>query len=66
MNDISDNVVMPNEQPSIKPYMVECKFTVESKNELGNAMENRRITFEGYATNELYSAIMDVVRNITD
>ena len=65
MSDIADYVSMPNEQPSIEPYLIECKFTVKSREVLGNATKEKRVTFDGYATGELYSAIMDAIRNIS-
>lgn len=75
MNNISDCVLLPNDNnSSVEPYLIECKFTVESKHgnggdwekNIGGAMDNKRITFEGYATSELYNAVMDAVRNITN
>ena len=73
MSAIEDNVVLPSDQPSIEPFLIECKFTVESKHgnggdwekNIGGAMDNKRITFEGYATSELYNAVMNAVRNIS-
>lgn len=65
-------VVMPNEQPSVEPYLVECKFTVDITKTVtgdygeGSVKDGKCVTFEGYATNELYNAIMDAVRKITD
>ena len=63
-----------SDEPSIEQYLVECKFTIESREGLGGDWEkntggdtkDKRITFEGYATKELYSAVMDAVRNISD
>ena len=73
MSEMADCGIHSWEQPSIEPYLVECKFTVEStefnggdfaKNIGGNKKE-KRIRFEGYATNELYKAVMDSVRDIS-
>ena len=67
-----DNIVLAGEQPSIKPLYVECKFTVESRQgrggdwerNIGGNMTDKRVTFEGFATNELYNALMDAVADV--
>ena len=73
MSEMADCGVHSWEQPSIEPYLVECKFTVESKEfnggdfekNIGGGRKDKRISFEGYATNELYKAVMDSVRDIS-
>ena len=62
MNDF--NIIENIEPPSIEPYLIECKFTIESKGTLGEAVSNKRITFEGYATDELYGAVMNAVMKV--
>ena len=67
-----DNIVLPTDEPSIKPLYVECKFTVESRQgrggdferNVGGNMTDKRITFEGFATNELYSAVMAAIADV--
>ena len=52
------------------PIAYECKFTVEGtgnaggdfESNIGGAHEQKRVTFEGYATNELYAAVIDAIR----
>lgn len=73
MSKMADCVVHSWEHPSIEPYLVECKFTVESKEfnggdfekNIGGGRKEKRISFEGYATNELYKAVMDSAREIS-
>lgn len=53
---------------------VECKFTVQSREGLGGdwerntggATKEKRITFEGYATPELYASVMDAVKKVVE
>lgn len=63
---------MATEQPIITSYdgdsetftpvAYECKFTVEGTGNIADAHERRRVTFEGYATPELYAAVIDAIR----
>ena len=62
MNDF--NIIENIEPPSIEPYLIECKFTVESNGTLGEAISRKRITFEGYATDELYETLMNAVTKV--
>ena len=67
-----DNIMLPADEPSIKPLYVECKFTVESRQgrggdferNIGGNMTDKRVTFEGFATNELYNALMGAVADV--
>ena len=53
---------------------IECKFTVENNEGLGGDFEKniggsqkrRRIAFEGYATAELYAALIEAVQKVVD
>ena len=62
------------ELPSIEPFLIECKFTLDSRKgnggdfekNTGGSISEKRITFEGYATKELYNAVMDAVCNISN
>lgn len=73
MSEIVDSGIHSWEQPSIEPYLIECKFTVQCnefnggdfEKNIGGAKKEKRISFEGYATNELYKAVMDSVRDIS-
>jgi hypothetical protein len=48
---------------------IECKFTVESSNtvggdwerNVGGARTEKRVTYDGYATKELYAALIDAI-----
>lgn len=61
-------------EPSIETTFIECKFTVESRNgqggdwekNIGGKTSDKRISFEGCATSDLYSAIVDAVRKMVD
>lgn len=62
------------DQPTIEPLFVECKFTLENRRgnggdferNIGGSTIEKRIAFEGYATKELYNAVMDAVSNISN
>lgn len=51
---------------------IECKFTVESRNgvggdwerNVGGAQTEKRVTFDGCATNELYAALIDAIGEV--
>lgn len=57
------------ESDSFTALAYECKFTVEStgnmggdwQRNLGGVHEQKRVTFEGYATQELYAALIDAI-----
>ena len=52
------------------PIAYECKFTVEGtgnaggdwEHNIGGMHEQKRVTFEGYASAELYAAVIDAIR----
>ena len=64
-NDESDS-------PTVIAY--ECKFTVEStgnmggdwERNVGGLHEQKRVAFEGYATQELYAALVDAIGTTID
>lgn len=53
---------------------VECKFTVEHRQGIGGDWERnvggthdeKRVTFAGYATGELYDALMASIREVLE
>ena len=57
------------ESDSFTTLVCECKFTVEStgnmggdwERNVGGLHEQKRVTFEGYATRELYAALIDAI-----
>lgn len=61
-----DNIVLAGEPPSIRPIYVECKFTFETCEELNGGSRDKRITFDGYAKDELYSAVMAAISKVVD
>lgn len=50
------------ESETFTPIAYECKFTVEGTGNAGELHEQKRVTFEGYATHELYAAVIDAIR----
>ena len=52
--------------------LIECKFTVEHRGgiggdwerNVGGAQDEKRITFEGYASGELYDALMASIKEV--
>lgn len=61
-------------EPSVEPMAYECKFTVESRGNVGGDWErnvggfasDRRVTFEGWASNALIDALIDAIGKVTD
>lgn len=57
------------ESDSFTALAYECKFTVEDtgnmggdwERNIGGMHEQKRVTFEGYATRELYAALIDAI-----
>lgn len=57
------------ESDSFTAIAYECKFTVEStgnmggdwERNIGGMHEQKRVTFDGYASQELYAAIIDAI-----
>ena len=53
---------------------IECKFTVESREgvggdwerNVGGASKDKRITFDGYATGDLYAALIDAIGRVVE
>lgn len=52
------------ESETFTPIAYEYKFTVEYTGNAGEAHEQRRVTFDGYATPELYAALTEAVARI--
>ena len=58
----------------IETTYIECKFTIETHAAEGGdfaankngVVRDKRITFEGYASYDLYKALMDAVRKAVD
>ena len=71
---MSNEVIIANMEPQIKPLFVECKFTVECnegqggdfEKNIGGVQRRTRISFDGYATDELYRAVMDAVGKVVE
>jgi hypothetical protein len=63
----NENVPKPGEE-----WVMECKFAVESSDDAGGDWEcnvggsrhRKRVEFEGYATSEVVSSVMEAVRTI--
>lgn len=69
----TETVILPNDsEPTVKPYMVECKFTVEHRESTGGdwerntggATSEKRVTFDGYATDALYDALIASIKEV--
>ena len=60
MSDILSNV---NEsmEPTVCPLAIECDFTVERIDGLGGMGDTRRVTFKGYATDEVCAALVNAI-----
>ena len=61
-------------EPSISLMAYECKFTVESRGgvggdfqrNIGGATGEKRVTFDGYASPELYAALIDAMGKVVE
>lgn len=69
---MSDNPIITNYDgcsDSFTTVAYECKFTVEStgnvggdwERNVGGMHEQKRVTFEGYASRELYAALIEAI-----
>lgn len=62
-------ILPTKDEQDIRPMAYECKFTVESRGGVGGDWERnvggmqgeRRVTFDGYASPELYAALIDAM-----
>ena len=64
---ILDNqpIVTTEEQElAVEPMAYECKFTVESRGGVSGATGEKRVTFSGYASPELYAALVDAMEKV--
>lgn len=52
------------ESDSFTIVAYECKFIVESTNNVGGYEQNKCVTFDGYASHELYSALIDAIEEV--
>ena len=71
---MSDNpVVTDGGELTVEPFLAECKVTVEHREGLGGdwerntggATREKRITFDGYATAELYAALTEAIKEVS-
>ena len=59
-------------EPSVETFACECRFTVESREGLGGDWERnvggthkeRRVTFDGYASNALIDALIGAIAEV--
>lgn len=57
----------------VTPFAYECKFTINSRgntggdweHNVGGMHEEKLITFDGYASTELYAALIDAVKKVS-
>ena len=72
--DCGNVILGDSEPPIVKPLYLECKFTVSSSNGTGGDFERnfggdvgeKRVTFEGYASDELIGALVDAIGKTVD
>ena len=60
MSDILSNVDGRME-PSVCPLAIECEFGVERIDGMGGIDSTRRVTFKGYATDEVCAALVGAI-----
>ena len=44
----------------------ECKFTVEARSDVGSIQGEKCVTFDGYASDELYAALIDAMGKVVE
>ena len=60
MSDILSNVD-EHMEPSVCPLAIECEFGVERIDGMGGMGSTRRVTFKGYATDEIRAALVSAI-----
>ena len=65
MNDMSI-LTTHDIEPSVEIMAYECKFTVTASEGLGGSIKNAEVTFEGYASGELFAALVDAIGKVMD
>ena len=60
MTDILSNMD-EHMEPSVCPLAIECDFTVEHIDGMGGIGSTRRVTFKGYATDEVCAALVGAI-----
>lgn len=58
---MSDILSVKGMEPTISPLAVECEFGVERIDGMGGMGSTRRVTFKGYATDEVCAALVDAI-----
>lgn len=61
-------------EPSVSLMVYECKFTVESRGGVGGDFQcniggttgEKRVTFDGYASPEMYAALIDAMGKVVE
>ena len=72
MNDAQIITYYDGENDSFTAVAYECNFTVESTVNIGGDYERnkggthkqKRVTFDGYASHELYAALIDAIEEV--
>lgn len=63
-----------DEEPHVGVMAYECRFTVESRGgvggdwerNIGGAQSEHRVTFDGYASPDLYAALIEAMGKVVD
>jgi len=58
--------ILPTKDEQVRPMAYECKFTVESRSEVGGIQGEKCVTFDGYASDELYAALIDAMGKVVE
>lgn len=68
MNDILsyDGERVASTSDVLEPVAVECEFTVERIDGMGGMGSTRRVTFKGYATDEVRAALVGAIGDVLD
>jgi len=71
----NQSIITTEEQElAVEPITYECKFTVESRGGVGGDFQRniggmqgeKRVTFDGYASPELYAALIDAMGKVVE
>lgn len=58
---MADIITTINENPAYSKLVNECEFTIERIDGVGGMIGTRRVSFKGFATDELRGALIDAI-----
>lgn len=59
-------ILPTKDEQEVRPMAYECKFTVEARSDVGSIQGEKCVTFDGYASDELYAALIDAMGKVVE